>query len=168
MLRFRLARRLFLVVFAAIILIEFIIVIPSYHSYKSSLFGNYRELARVAASAALTHHTHDSSAIATDLVNLIASDSRLVGAVALDNNANLFVKAGESLALMTSETQPSHINLGGQTPRYEIYFSRAELGIENNIALRMDATAINEELNRFLFRILGLTLIICATAGSIV
>jgi PAS domain S-box-containing protein len=32
----------------------------------------------------------------------------------------------------------------------------------------MDAEPINQELNRFLFRILGLTLIICAVAGSIV
>ena len=50
--RFRLARRLFLVVFAAIVLIEFIIVIPSYHNYQSSLLSNYRELARIATSAA--------------------------------------------------------------------------------------------------------------------
>ena len=86
MLRFRLARRLFLVVFAAIVLIEFIIVIPSYRNYQSSLLGNYRELARIAASAALTHHSHDDSVIATDLSNLIASDPRLVGAIALGND----------------------------------------------------------------------------------
>jgi len=42
MLHFRLARRLFLVVFAAIVLIEFIIVIPSYQNYQTSLLGNYR------------------------------------------------------------------------------------------------------------------------------
>jgi hypothetical protein len=51
MLRFRLARKLFLVVFAAIVVIEFIIVIPSYGNYESSLLANYREVARIAASA---------------------------------------------------------------------------------------------------------------------
>jgi hypothetical protein len=35
MLRFRLARRLFLVVFAAIVLIEVIIVFPSYSNFKA-------------------------------------------------------------------------------------------------------------------------------------
>ena len=168
MLRFRLARRLFLIVFAAIVVIEFIIVIPSYRSYQSSLLENYREFARIAASAALTHHSHNSLAIKSDLANLIAADSRLVGAVALDNNGNSIAKAGESIALMSTETRPSHLNLSGQTPAYEIYFSNSELGVEHDIVLRMDASAINQELNRFVFRILGLTLIICAVAGSIV
>ncbi len=168
MLRFRLARRLFLVVFAAIVLIEFIIVIPSYNNYQSSLLANYRELARIATSAALAHHSHISTAIANDLENLIATDPRLLGASALDVSGSPIVKAGDTVELTATATQRSYVKLSGQAPTYDVFFSAAELGTETDVILRMDATAINEELNRFLVRILGLTLIICAVAGSIV
>ncbi|MGB5328426.1 MAG: hypothetical protein WBO58_09415, partial [Gammaproteobacteria bacterium] len=78
MLRFRLARKLFLVVFAAIVAIEFIIVFPSYNNLESSQLAAYRELARVATSASLTHHSHERLELAQDLENLIAADTRLV------------------------------------------------------------------------------------------
>ncbi len=168
MLRFRLARRLFLVVFAAIVLIELIIVIPSYNNYQSSLLANYRELARIAASTALTHHSHETTAIANDLENLIAADPRLLGASAFDVSGSPIAKAGETVELTATATQRSYVKLSGQAPTYEIFFSAAELGTETDVILRMDAIAINEELNRFLVRILVLTLIICAVAGSIV
>ncbi|MGI9308429.1 MAG: histidine kinase dimerization/phospho-acceptor domain-containing protein, partial [Gammaproteobacteria bacterium] len=168
MLRFRLARKLFLVVFAAIVVIEFIIVFPSYGNYESSLLANYREIARIAASAALTHHSHESTVIASDLENLIAADSRLVGASAIDTSGRPIASAGETVELIPTEDHRTQANQSGETPRYELYFSAAELGIENDVILRMDADPINQELNRFVFRILGLTLIICAVAGSIV
>lgn len=168
MLRFRLARKLFVVVFAAIVLIEFIIVIPSYGNYKSSLLANYREVARIAASTALTHHSHESSAIEKDLENLIAADTRLVGASAIDANGLLIASAGETTESIPNEDHGAIVYLSAHAPRYELYFSAAELGIETDVILRMDAVPISEELNRFVFRILGLTLIICAVAGSIV
>ena len=168
MLRFRLARKLFLVVFAAIVVIEFIIVFPSYGNYESSLLANYREVARVAASAALTHHSHESMAIASDLENLIAADPRLVGASAFDASGNSIASAGETVEFIPDEEQRMHADLSGHAPRYELYFSSTELGIETDLILRMNAVPIKKDLNRFLFRILGLTLIICAVAGSIV
>ena len=168
MLRFRLARKLFVVVFAAIVVIEFIIVIPSYGNYESSLIANYREIARVAASAALTHHSHKSTVIASDLETLIASDSRLVGASAIDFNGSPIANAGEAAELEPTSNDRTRDDLSAHKPRYELYFTAAELGIETDLILRMDAEPINQELNRFLFRILGLTLIICAVAGSIV
>ena len=168
MLRFRLARRLFLVVFAAIVVIEFIIVFPSYGNYESSLLANYREIARVAASAALTHHSHEGQAITSDLENLIASDSRLVGARANDANGKLVGSAGETIEMNPTIEQRGLANLAANAPSYELFFSAEELGTETSVIVRMNATPINQELNRFLFRILGLTLIICAVAGSIV
>jgi len=168
MLRFRLARRLFLVVFAAIVVIEFIIVVPSYGNYESSLLANYREVARVAASAALTHHYHESTAIASDLENLISADSRLVGASAYDAKGLRIANAGESAELVPTAGKRTREDLSAREPRYELFLSATELGIETDVILRMDAEPINQELDRFVFRILGLTLIICAVAGSIV
>ena len=168
MLHFRLARRLFLVVFAAIVLIELIIVFPSYRNYQTALLSNYRELGRIAASAALTHHSHYGSAIESDLANLIEADPRLLGAVALDHDWVPIAKAGESVELVPGENRTSRFDLSGDRSSFEVFYSNSELGLEHNIILRMDATAIDENLNRFVFRILGLTLIICAVSGSIV
>ena len=57
--RFRLARRLFLVVFAAIVLIEVIIVFPSYSNFKAAQLADFEDRARIAASAALANHMPD-------------------------------------------------------------------------------------------------------------
>ncbi|MBT8436576.1 MAG: PAS domain S-box protein, partial [Gammaproteobacteria bacterium] len=168
MLHFRLARRLFLVVIAAIVVIEFIIVIPSYGNYESSLLANYREIARIAASAALTHHSHGGIEIESDLEKLIATDARLRGASALDTNGKLLASVGESIEMEPTIEQRALANLSASAPSYEIFFSAIELGTEYNVIVRMNAAPINQKLYQFLFRILGLTLIICAVAGSIV
>ena len=168
MLRFRLARKLFLVVFAAIVVIEFIIVIPSYSNFESSQLADYRELARIATSASLTHHSHDSQALAQDLENLISADSRLVGASALDASGRKIASAGEPVNLALTEAMPSQSNLSAAKPNFAVFLPAHETGAENDVIIRMDARLIADELDAFLVRILGLTLIICAVAGSIV
>ena len=168
MLRFRLARKLFLVVFAAIVVIEFIIVIPSYSNFESSRLASYRELARIATSASLTHHSHESGASAQDLQNLISADARLLGASALDASGRAIASAGEPVDLTLTLAQPSQSNLSGATPSFDILLPAPETGADNDVIIRMDARPIAAELDAFLVRILGLTLIICAVAGSIV
>ena len=150
MLRFRLALKLFLVVFAAIVVIEFIIVIPSYGNYESSLQAHYREVARIAASAALTHHSHESSAIASDLENLIAADSRLVGASAIDTNGSAIASAGETAEFIPGEEQRTHAGLSGHAARYELYFSAAELGIEAGMNDYIAKPFVKKQLARLL------------------
>ena len=168
MLRSRLARKLFLVVFVAIVLIELIIVFPSYNGYQSSQLANYRELARVAASAALTHHSHADLALRHDLENLIAADPRFVGAAAIDNDGQTIASAGEPVTFRPTTEQSSRAELSGNNPAYDVFFPSQELGTEIGIVLRMDITPIVAELDSFLVRILLLTLVICAVAGSIV
>ena len=168
MLRFRLARKLFMVVFAAIVVIEFIIVIPSYSNFESSQLANYREIARIATSASLTHHSHESDALTQDLENLISADARLLGASALDASGRQIASAGEPVNLTLTRAQSSQSNLSGNTPGFEVFLPALETGAENDVIVRMDARLIADELDAFLVRILGLTLIICAVAGSIV
>ena len=168
MLRFRLARKLFLVVIAAIVVIEFIIVFPSYSNFESSQLAAYRELARIATSAALTHTSHESSALTHDLENLISADARLLGASAFDASGRKITSAGEPVNLTLAAGQPSQTNLSGNAPSFEVLLPALETGSENDVIIRMDASLIADELDAFLVRILGLTLIICAVAGSIV
>jgi PAS domain S-box-containing protein len=168
MLRFRLARKLFLVVFIAIVVIELVIVIPSYNNYESSQLKDYRELARVATAAALKHGSHGSTDLAQDLENLIAADSRLVGANVLDSSGRVIASAGKPVILVPTTGQPSMASLSVDSPSFEVLLPAIETGAENDVVIRMDASRITAELNAFLMRILGLTLIICVVAGSIV
>jgi len=168
MLRFRLARKLFQVVFATIVAIEFIIVIPSYSNYESSQMADYRELARVAASAALNHGSHGSPDLSQDLQNLIAADSRLVGASVVDTEGRVIASVGEQVKLNPTAGQPSLTSLSDSSPSLEVLLPAVETGTRNDVIIRMDANRIAAELDAFLVRILGLTLIICAVAGSIV
>jgi len=168
MLHFRLARKLFLVVFTAIVVIELIIVIPSYSNYESSQLADYRELARVATAAALIHSSHGSPNLAQDLENLIAADSRLVGASVLDSSGRVIASAGEPVKWVPTAEQPSRARLSDDSPSFEALLPAAETGAENDVVIRMDVSRITAELNAFLVRILGLTLIICVVAGSIV
>ena len=166
MLRFRLARKLFLVVFTAIVVIELIIVIPSYNNYESSQLKDYRELARVATSAALKHGTHGSPDLAQDLENLIAADLRLVGANVLDSSGRVIASAGEPVILVPAAGQSSMASLSVDSPSFEVLLPAIETGAENDVVIRMDVSRITAELNAFLVRILGLALIICVVAGS--
>jgi len=168
MLRFRLARKLFMVVFAAIVVIEFIIVIPSYSNFESSQLANYREIARIATSASLTHHSHEIDELPQDLEQLISADSRLLGASALDASGRQIASAGEPVNLTLTRAQPSQSNLSGNTLGFDVFLPALETGADNDVIVRMDARLIADELDAFLVRILGLTLIICAVAGSIV
>ena len=168
MLRFRLARKLFLVVIAAIVVIELIIVFPSYRNFESSQLSDYRELARIAAAASLIHHSHAGPALVQDLENLIAIDARLTGVKALDTSGRMIANAGEPVKLTANADRPSLASLSGNRPSFEVLLPAIETGAEIDVIVRMDASRITAELKAFLVRILGLTLIICAVAGSIV
>jgi PAS domain S-box-containing protein len=168
MLRFRLARKLFLVVIAAIVVIEIIIIFPSYSNFKSAQLSDYRELARIATAASLTHHSHKGTALVQDLDNLIAIDTRLVGATVLDASGRVMASAGEPVNLTAMAGQSSLVDFSGNPPSFEVLLPAAETGTENDVIVRMNVSSIIAELNAFLVRILGLTLIICAVAGSIV
>ncbi len=168
MLHFRLARRLFLIVFAAIVLIELIIVFPSYNNYKSSQLANYREFGRIAASAALKHPTHEHSSISQDLEGLISLDSRLLGVKAFDSAGLYIASTGETVEMVPTANKKSVAHLSEQRPIYEVFIPDEETAAGFDVILRMDASEITAELDAFVIRILSLTLVTCGIAGLIV
>ena len=157
MLRFRLARRLFLVVFAAIIVIEFIIVFPSYNNFKDSRLNDYRELARVASIAALAHRMPDGAELNAGLERIMAADARILGASVLDQSGRFILEVGESPELKPEPSNQLLAELYNQSQRYEVYLPGTTISSEAGVIVRMDASLIWNELNAFLIRILGLT-----------
>ncbi len=168
MLRFRLARHLFFVVFAAIVLIEVIIFFPSYNNYKNSQLADYREHARVAAAAALAQRMPDGDQLALGLSRIQAADRHIVGVAVLDHEGEIVAATGEAPELRPGAS-PEAINiLLENNNRYEVYLPPSDTSAESGVIVRMDVTEIWRQLNAFLIRILGLVLIICVVAGAIV
>ncbi len=168
MLRFRLARRVFLVVFAAIVLIEFIIVFPSYNNFRDAQLADFEELARVAATAALANRMPDGAELADGMARIVAADPRILGVSLLGPDRQVLVTAGEPPGLrVDTHTQP-RTRLSADKQRYDIYLQPTSISAETGVIMRMDVSSIWRELTAFLFRILGLVLLICVVAGSIV
>ena len=168
MLHYRLARRLFLVVFAAIVLIEIIIVIPSYNNFKHAQLHDFEELARVAASAALSNRMPDGIELIDSMERIITADTRIQGASLLDSTGRVLVSAGENSELQPDSSVQTASRLSADKQRYEVYLPPASIAADAGVIVRMDVSSVWQELNAFLFRILGLVLIICVVAGAIV
>ena len=168
MLRFRLARRVFLVVFAAIVLIEFIIVFPSYNNFRDAQLADFEELARVAATAALANRMPDGAELTDGMERIVAADPRILGVSLLGPDRQVLATTGEPSELRLDATTQPRTRLSADKQRYEVYLQPTSISAEAGVIVRMDVSSVWRELNAFLFRILGLVLIICVAAGAIV
>ena len=93
MIRFRLARRLFVVVFGAIVLIEAIIAIPSYYNARDAQLAEYRALARITLDAI----TSDGTPLGErELRRLSAVFEQVLAATLFDANGNPLASIGEA------------------------------------------------------------------------
>jgi PAS domain S-box-containing protein len=174
MLRFRLARRLFLVVFGAIVMIELIIVFPSYSNFKDAQLADFEKLAQVAASAALSNRMPDGNELTDGLERILTveriltADSRILGVGLLDARGQLLTTSGEPPQLRPDGLDETVRWISEDRQYYEIALPAAAVSAETGVIVRMDISSVWESLNAFLIRILGLVLIICIVAGAIV
>ena len=168
MLRFRLARRLFLVVFAAIVLIEFIIVFPSYNNFKTAKLADYQEHARVAASAALANRMPDGAELIDGMERMMSADTKILGIGLVGADGRVLANVGENTLLRPQSLSEVLTDLSADEQYYEIFLPAASINAEAGVVVRMDVSSVWQELNAFLIRILGLVLIICIVAGAIV
>jgi len=168
MLRFRLARRLFLVVFAAIVLIELIIVFPSYSNFKAAQLAEFEELARVAASAALANRMPDGNELVDGMERILTADPRIMGVGLLDARGQVLAISGEPTQLRPDRLDETTTWISEDRQHYEVALPAAAISAETGVIIRMDISSVWESLNAFLIRILGLVLVICIVAGAIV
>ena len=168
MLRFRLARRLFLVVFAAIGLIEIIIVIPSYNNFKAAQLADFEKHAQVAASAALANRMPDGIELIDGMERMMTADPKILGVSLLGPDGQVINTVGEIAGLRPAPMGEAVSQLSADKKHYDVYLSPARTNAEAGVVVRMDVSSVWEELNAFLIRIAGLVLIICIVAGSVV
>ncbi len=168
MLRFRLARSLLVVVTGAIVLIELIIIFPSYDNFRESRLAEFRERARIAATAALANRMPDGLELLAGLERVMAADSTVVGARVYDPLGQIAARLGEPVEHRGDVRNRVDGFLVADSSRYEVVLPGSVIDSEADVVLRMDTTGIASELDAYLLRILGLVLIICVVVGAIV
>jgi PAS domain S-box-containing protein len=160
----RLARKFLLVVVAAILLIEFLIIVPSYLNFRQSLLDDLLARAQIVVQLA----TNDSEFRPTSLEILINTDDSFTGISFYDSGGNSVFSHGEPVTtISTNDTRINSIQVGsGKT--LEIHFPTSILNDNYSVSVRMNSSHLQSELLGYVLRITGLVLIICLCVGLVV
>jgi len=163
LLRSRLAKRLTMVVFIAILFVEIVIFLPSYQRSQEHLLEELVLLGEqwIQAEFDIFEATGDADAY---LYAIIASDV-VEGVAMFSADGALLGVAGEDLTLINGaipgEGDPREWR-SDDGSRYEIFLPTSAIGHRHPMVLRLDSSNVDAELTAFFWRIAGLTLVISA------
>lgn len=159
----RLSRRIVLWVFVSVIVIETIIFIPSYSNRKQELLRHLGEVtsAKVSVIMQLANPDVSDEELLDQVRKLQAHPIILGGALYRSDGKNIGV-FGEQPELVFPKINSSKVidsqNQSGS--RYDLVWSPAQLGRDYTLIIRHDASSVKHDLNAFIWRIVGLVVII--------
>jgi serine phosphatase RsbU (regulator of sigma subunit) len=169
----RLSRRIVLWVFVSVIVIEAIILIPSYNNRKQELLAQLREVtsAKISVIMDLTSPRVSDEELMGQLRNLQTHPPILGGALYSSDGRKIGI-AGEQPELAFPQTPTSDF-IDFQSPngfRYDVVWPAAQLGWDYTLIIRHDASSVKQNLNAFILRIAGLVVIISifVTLGALI
>jgi len=151
----RLCRNLTVAAFVAILVIEFVILIPSYRNYEESLL---RQHATVAEQAIKTYLATKSGSVTADSLEHLLESSRLTGIELMVGDQWLRAgeavrEPGDALGRLRDLERPEGIRL-------EIAWQEGQWLGDYPVRARVDVTGVSAELTAFVARISGLSLLI--------
>ncbi len=181
-------RRLAVVVFVSILLIEAVILRPSYLNRERDLLTSLEKDGFVVSSTlvkALSRDvptwdkdhsghlhrqaTHDRHAHRSMMADAMVADSLVRGLVLLDSAGALVEQRGERFsALSIRDMKSQSLRASGKADSiHEVYWPASETGLPLGIALRLDASRIDEALSKYALRIMGLVLLIAGFTTAV-
>ncbi|WP_017303473.1 adenylate/guanylate cyclase domain-containing protein [Spirulina subsalsa] len=160
----RLSRSIAFWVFLSLVIIEAIILIPSYRKEEQRQLNNLENIsqATVTLIAALSEMDMSTEELQDKIRSLIADSSVTLGMAIYTQNHQTIEIIGESPQLTPQDLQGKAI-LRQRSPdrnRYDIAWSAQSLNINYILIARLDASGVQRELNFFILRIIGLVVII--------
>ena len=161
----RLCRRIAGAVFAAIFLVEAIILVPSYFNFKDDLIDRMVGAGEAALAATYRPLGHAND---TDLAlagRLIQGSGYVVGG-RVYKNGTAVAHFGEAPQFVPGRLQGDGRMTANGT-RYEIYFPANELSTPFSVVARLDSAWIGTELTNFVLRIAGLVLLISVAVSGV-
>ncbi len=163
MARNRLGRLIAVSVFATIVVIELIILIPSYKNRSGELFQQLEDVgfAQVVALLNATRGGIDPNLLETTF-NGIAARSNLRGAAVYNLDGSLVAKIGEATKMGFPANYDGRVlrTKSSDGSRFEICWGSVQIGQPYIFIARFDSSGIGKELKAYTFRILQLVLLI--------
>ncbi|MCL1475799.1 adenylate/guanylate cyclase domain-containing protein [Argonema antarcticum] len=166
----RLSQHIIFWVFLSLVLIEVIILIPSYYMREHELLWQIEDVsaAIVPSIARLTQQEVKRDKL-LEKINNLTRYSVILGVAIYEPSGQLIGTFGESpeikfFALKGMDMVRARNQDGS---RYDIAWSARKLGINYVIIARHDAASVNRELSAYIRRIAGLVLLISAFVTSV-
>lgn len=165
--RCRLCWKIAFIVTMGIIAIEGAILIPSYVSYERDLLRrlDVAGLAAIRAGFALSETVEE----AEEAAKSILAGSELVGIALYSVAGETLYSVGEkpdlTLSKVGDQATDSHRNADGS--RYSSIYLRSQSGLPFDVVAKLDASWIAAELVAFVWRIIGLVLMITFFVSSV-
>ncbi|MGD1712475.1 adenylate/guanylate cyclase domain-containing protein [Dapis sp. BLCC M172] len=163
-LRARLSRQIVLWIFASIIVIETLILIPSYYRREEELLHQLEDISGAIFNSIvrLTETSMTSDGIFQMKVKTLTEDSVILGVIIYDSKGELVETIGEAPEIDFFHLQDNNIlRVRSQDgKRYDVALSADYLGINYTLIARHDASKIQRELYAYIGRITVLVIVI--------
>ncbi len=161
--RCRLCRLITFTVFGAILVVEAAILVPSYLGYERDLYQRLEEISQAAVVSGF-----NVNALAGDRDLLIIARSlvrdRVKGGALYHADGRFIGSFGEAPELTPQAADATIVLADGE--RFEVHWPGGETALPFDVVARLDSSWIGDELESFVWRILGLVLLIsCFVAG---
>ncbi|WP_417530739.1 putative bifunctional diguanylate cyclase/phosphodiesterase [Marinobacter lipolyticus] len=151
----RLCRNLTMAAFVAILVIESVILIPSYRNYEENLL---RQHATLASQALTTFLATKPGPVTTDSLNRLLESSRITGIELMVGER--WLTAGEPVVDPGDAAGRLRDMTRTESNRLDLAWGSGQWLGDYPVRARLDVTGVPEELTSFVLRILGLSLLI--------
>ncbi|MCH8098690.1 MAG: PAS domain S-box protein, partial [Proteobacteria bacterium] len=146
----------------SIILVEAVILVPSYKGYERDLLSKLRESGRATVTSGFKKYGDDSQRDLPLMGRLLTNDSYLRGGALYRPDGGLFARFGERPRLTPGLAESKSITTWrqGDGARLDVIWRPQQTGLPFTVIGRLDSSWIGGELVKFVLRISGLVLII--------
>ncbi|HZD25241.1 MAG TPA: hypothetical protein VE631_03195, partial [Alphaproteobacteria bacterium] len=159
----RLGRRITLAVACSILLVEAVILIPSYQRRLEDQLARCEATARAALLTAFAHRHDDEPATMLAHAAMTLRTSPVRSATLYDSDGRVIGSFGETPRLLRPADPASPMGrLSEDGRRYEFLWPAAQTGLPITVVGRLDSSGIGTAMTTFVLHIAGVVLIITA------
>lgn len=168
----RLSRQIALWVFASILVIEGIILVPSYFRRENELLTQLEQLSRPTVDSLeflLAQDVSDRTLFQEEVKNITKDSQVVLGVSIYQANGELIYTLGEQPQISLNELKIARIvhKQNFDRNRYDVAWTDRHLGRDYILIVRHDASTVQPELYAFIGRIAVLVIIISAFVTSV-
>ena len=160
----RLSQRIVAWIFLSIVIIELVILLPSYQTRRRELLYQLEDTSHqvLIAVKGNTMSNMDNNELLDNLEELLTEESSIIGATLYDLEGNVVDQFGEPPGLRpTAETIQNVVRHStANNTRYDVAWPSASVGADYILVVRHDISAVRGKLWRYVARVAVLVVII--------